>query len=113
MHSNRALRASLLSFLLVLGSFTAFITPTVGAESTSGETTLYFHQYDIEFGGIIDQDMPTKENDSMLPPKILDEEFGAWFIGWFLAIQMKNMMDEYMDEILNDPSIKSCLTKQE
>jgi len=111
MHSNRALRAFLLSFLLVLVLLTAFIAPTVGAGSTSGETTLYFHQYDIEFGGIIDQDMPTKENDSMLPPKILDEEFGTWFIGWFFALQMKNMMDEYMDEILNDPDIQEMLNE--
>jgi len=111
MRSNRTSRVTLLSVILVLGSFTAFITPTVGAESTSGETTLYFHQYDIEFGGIIDQDMPTKENDSMLPPKILDEEFGAWFIGWFIAIQMKNMMDEYMDEFLNDPAIQEMLNE--
>ncbi len=114
MHSNRALRASLLSFLLVLGSFTAFIAPTVGAEeSTSGETTLYFKDalsfenygddggYGDFFGLTpLSQTPPTKQNDSEFPPSLIikdtskllpknrytlnQEEWILWLSGWAL-----------------------------
>ncbi len=114
MHSNRALRASLLSFLLVLGSFTAFIAPTVGAEeSTSGETTLYFKDalsfenygddngYGDFFGLTpVSQTPPTKQNDSEFPPSLIikdtskllpknrytlnSEEWILWLSGWAL-----------------------------
>ncbi|MCK5458813.1 MAG: hypothetical protein KAI20_02895, partial [Thermoplasmatales archaeon] len=53
MHSNRALRAFLLSFLLVLGSLTVFIAPTVGAESTGERTDLYFTEYSTIFSEIL------------------------------------------------------------
>ena len=114
MHSNRALRASLLSFLLVLGSFTAFIAPTVCAEeSTSGETTLYFKDAlsfenygdDGEYGDFfgltpVSQTPPTKQNDSEFPPSLIikdtskllpknrytlnSEEWILWLSGWAL-----------------------------
>ena len=64
MRSNRTSRVTLLSVILVLGSFTAFITPTVGAESTSGETTFFFHS---TLEGGFDQNRPTKENLSAWP----------------------------------------------
>ena len=114
MHSNRALRASLLSFLLVLGSFTAFIVPTVCAEeSTSGETTLYFKDAlsfenygdDSGYGDFfgltpLSQTPPTKQNDSEFPPSLIikdtskllpknrytlnQEEWILWLSGWAL-----------------------------
>ena len=96
MHSNRALRASVLSFLLVLGSFTAFIVPTVGAEPSDDRTDLYFTEYstiisdilfpseddnyygDDLFGNITSQMStirPTEEKDSIwLPRLFIDNE---------------------------------------
>ncbi len=53
MHSNRALRASLLSFLLVLGSLTAFTAPTASAESTGERTDLYFTEYSTIFSEVL------------------------------------------------------------
>ena len=53
MRSNRGLKASLLSLLLIIGSFAAFITPTVVADSTSGETTFYFVDV-YDFGNYYD-----------------------------------------------------------
>ena len=96
MHSNRALRASVLSVLLVLGSFTAFIVPTVGAEPSDDRTDLYFTEYstiisdilfpsedddyygDDLFGNITSQMStirPTEEKDSIwLPRLFIDNE---------------------------------------
>jgi hypothetical protein len=90
MHSNRALRASLLSFLLVLGSFTVFIVPSVCAEPDDERTDLYFTKYntiisqilfpseddyyygDSLIGNITSQmstTRPIEEEDSSWPPK--------------------------------------------
>ena len=60
MHSNRALRASVLSVLLVLGSFTAFIVPTVGAEPSDDRTDLYFTEYSTIISDIL---FPSEEDD--------------------------------------------------
>ncbi len=60
MHSNRALRAILLSFLLVLGSLTVFIIPPVEAQSSDERTYLYF----TDATSIISTLMGTMEGDS-------------------------------------------------
>jgi len=82
MHSNRALRAILISIVLALGLLlpALIIVPTVGADSISGETTFYFkNALSLEFEdglglGIVppvSQDEPTKQNDSKYPPSIV------------------------------------------
>jgi len=102
MHSNRALRAILISIVLVLGSLTTlFIVPSVGAEPTEGETIFYFKDIGEESGEYlgapyVSQIPPTKENDSIYPPTLLikdtsrllprfdlnAEEFVLWLTGW-------------------------------
>jgi hypothetical protein len=69
------------------------IAPVVSADPSSEETTLYFHEYYFETGeGNIDQNFPTKENDSALPPLIGEsEEFLGWLSIWFIAIGMQHM----------------------
>ncbi|MCK5113036.1 MAG: hypothetical protein KAQ84_05780, partial [Thermoplasmatales archaeon] len=78
MHSNRPLRAILLSIILILGSFTVFIAPSACADSI-GETTFYFKNalsFDFEdesvFGIVpLSQDKPTKQDDSKYPPSVV------------------------------------------
>jgi len=104
MHSKRALRASLLSFLLVLGSFTAFTVPTVGAEESEGETTYYFHSL---FEGGFDQNRPTKENISAWPAtlqtsKDIQLEWLSTLMMYILAKMEEsgyNESDPYMGEM--------------
>ena len=102
MHSNKALRAILISIVLVLGPLTTlFIVPSVGAEPTEGETIFYFKDIGEESGEYlgapyVSQIPPTKENDSIYPPTLLikdtsrllprfdlnAEEFVLWLTGW-------------------------------
>ena len=110
MHSNRALRATLISIILVLGSLlpALIIVPTVGADSISGETTFYFkNALNLEFEdglglGIVPvtQDEPTKQNDSEYPPSIFSkntskllpryklnsDEMLTWITAWALYL---------------------------
>ncbi|MCK5261636.1 MAG: hypothetical protein KAJ44_05605, partial [Thermoplasmatales archaeon] len=78
MHSNRPLRATLISVILVLGSLlpALIIIPTVGAETVSGENTFYFKNalsfdFGDEIGIPVSQDKPTKQDDSKYPPSVV------------------------------------------
>ena len=108
MHSNRTLRITLISFMLILGSLlsTFLITPTVCADPIGGETTFYFKdilgleepvEYDSNMGisVLVSQNPPTKQNDSEyppIPPKLLngfeinEEEWINWFSAWALYL---------------------------
>ncbi|UCF12259.1 MAG: hypothetical protein JSW06_09490 [Thermoplasmatales archaeon] len=110
MHSNRPLRATLITVILVLGSLlpALIIFPIVSGDPSTGETTFYFHEYDFDLlEGIIDQNPPTKENDSILPPKIISKEFPSWVFTWFLYIEMLSILDE----IINDPDFQDLLNE--
>jgi len=110
MHSNRPLRATLISVILVLGSLLPAlnIVPIVSGDPSTGETTFYFHDYDFDLlEGIIDQNPPTKKNDSILPPKITSKEFPGWVFAWFLYIEMQSILDE----IINDPDFQDLLNE--
>ncbi|MCK4333070.1 MAG: hypothetical protein KAV40_05765 [Thermoplasmatales archaeon] len=102
MDSNRALRATLISIILILGSLLPMfiLVPTVYAEPSSEETILYFHDfYEYEGENNIDENLPIKENDSQWPPSILDiEKWGVWLLTAF-SIFLFN--DSEFD--LNDP----------
>ena len=75
MHSNRVLRATILSMIVLLSSLLPLIifNPTVSADPTGGTTTLYFHDF-LESDGFMDGNKPTKVNDSEWPPRIWDSE---------------------------------------
>ena len=110
MHSNRPLRATLISVILVLGSLLPAlnIVPIVSGDPSTGETTFYFHDYDFDLlEGIIDQTPPTKKNDSILPPKITSKDFPGWVFAWFLHIEMQSILDE----IINDPDFQDLLNE--
>ena len=116
MYSNRTLRVTLISFMLVLGSLlTLIITPTVGADPIGGETTFYFKdilgleepvEYDSIFGmsALVSQDPPTKQNDSEYPPILLngldinDEEWLNWAAAWMMYL----IGDSYFGEGLGE-----------
>jgi len=75
MHSKRVLRTTIISFILIISLLlpTLIITPTISADSTEGTTTLYFHDI-LETEGIMDENLPTKDNDSEWPPRIWNSE---------------------------------------
>jgi len=94
MHSNRTLRITLISFMLILGSLLSIllITPTASADPIGGETTFYFKdilgleepvEYDSNMGisVLVSQNPPTKQNDSEYP-----EEWLNWFSAWALYL---------------------------
>ena len=74
MHSNRVLRTTIISFILIISLLlpTLIITPITKADTTE-ETTLYFHDI-LETEGIMDENLPTKDNDSEWPPRIWNSE---------------------------------------
>ncbi|UCD14368.1 MAG: hypothetical protein JSW60_02845, partial [Thermoplasmatales archaeon] len=92
MHSNRALRATLISIIFFLSSLlpALIIVPTIGAESTGGTTTLYFHDF-FETEGLMDENPPTKNNDSQWPPRVTDWE--NWLY-WFSVVAISFMINE-------------------
>jgi hypothetical protein len=118
MHSNRPLRATLISVILVLGSLlpSLIIIPTVGAETLSGENTFYFKNalsFDFEdesgFGIVpVSQDKPTKQDDSKYPPSVVrknaskvifkrelnSDEMLYWMTAWTFYL-----LDEFDDNI--------------
>ena len=54
----------IVTFSLLFPAF--LLTPVTQAETAQGETTFYFHQFDLASGeGILDQNLPAKENDSV------------------------------------------------
>ena len=95
-YTRRGIRVIILSVLVLLGSlqFLTICLP-VAAESTDGTTTLYFHHFDFtEFYGEIDQNPPTKENDSEFPPQINDEAFIDWLFIWLAAQTFEDYFDD-------------------
>ncbi len=78
MHSKRVLRTTIITFILIISLLlpTLIITPTISADSTEGTTTLYFHDI-LETEGIMDENLPTKDNDSEWPPRFWNSE--SWF----------------------------------
>ena len=129
MHSNRALRASVLSVLLVLGSFTAFIVPTVGAEPSDDRTDLYFTEYstiisdilfpseeddyygDDLFGNITSQMStirPTEEKDSIWLPPLLSDNKSANITG---RINQKYLELILMWVVFNNPDLVKNFTQ--
>jgi hypothetical protein len=109
MKAHKALRAILFTFILTVGSLLpALSIPPVHAETTKGETTFYFHYFDSETGNnTVDQNLPIKENDSAIPPKITSPEFLNWALMWFISIESKNLINEFM----NDPEFQEMLNQ--
>ncbi len=80
MKAHKALRAILFTFILTVGLLLpALISTPVLAESSSGQTTLYFtdalnyaeNDNSSEFGfAFVSQTSPTKQNDSEYPPSL-------------------------------------------
>lgn len=124
MHSNRMLRTSILSIILLLSLLLPLLVaiPTVSADSISGEATFYFKDalsYDFEaesdFGVIsVSQEIPTKKDDSTYPPRpikinsskaifkreISTEEMFYWLAAWTFFILPEfeeNISDEFGD----------------
>jgi len=78
MHAQKALQAILLTFILTVGSvIPALLSPSVSAQPTQGNTTLYFTNA-LNFSAIenfsdfgfapISLNPPTNQNDSQYPP---------------------------------------------
>ena len=80
MKAHKALRAILFTFILTVGFLLSALTSTpVLAESSSGQTTLYFtdalnyitNENSSEFGfAFVSETSPTKQNDSEYPPSL-------------------------------------------
>ena len=107
MHLNRVLRVTLISLILLISSFTSFISiPHAKAES-SDYTTLYFHDmFEYEGESTIDENFPIKDNDSEWPPKISDpQNFALWFATAFISYLFNESYDSYYDflSIFSDP----------
>jgi hypothetical protein len=76
MLAHKALKAVLLTFILISGSFlTIFLIPVAHAENSQGYTTLYFTNalnFENEDGvSTLTQIRPTSQKDSEYPPSIL------------------------------------------
>ena len=80
MKAHKALRAIIFTFILTVGFLLSVLTSTpVLAESSSGQTTLYFtdalnnaaNENLSDFGfAFVSQTSPTKQNDSQYPPSL-------------------------------------------
>jgi len=106
MSLGREFKACFISSLLLISLFSVFVfaPASVGAEESTGTTTIYFHDYDPFFmAGFINQTAPTKDNDSQWPPSILNtEEWLEWFLIWlsykgWLSELNESELEEYID----------------
>ncbi|MFW6119882.1 MAG: hypothetical protein ACOC80_03145 [Petrotogales bacterium] len=94
MYSDRVLRVTLISIILVLGSLlpALIIVPVVGADPISGETTFYFkNALSLEFENISESGFvpvsvvePTKKVDSRYPPNIFKKNTSKLLPGYNL-----------------------------
>jgi len=116
MHSNRVLRTSILSIILVLSSLlpSLIITPVISADSVIGDTTFYFKdvtstdiESEFDFGTPVSLEKPTKKTNSVYPPKIIklntsktSEEMQYWFLTW--SLYLLSELDENISEEFGD-----------
>lgn len=95
MKAHKALRTTVLIVILSLGIITpALISPQVRAQSSTGQTTLYF----VEALGLLDDEnfseffiplsltAPTKQNDSEYPPSLFIKNTSKLFLKYSLNI---------------------------
>jgi len=92
MHSNRVQRTTIISIILIINLLlpVLIITPTISADSTGGTTTLYFHDI-LETEGIMDENLPTKNNNSEWPPRIWNSE--SWLY-WATILATSYLFNE-------------------
>ena len=94
---DRKFRTCLITFILMISSLSivVLIPEHVGAES-SGNTVLYFHESFMGMDGVVDEIMPTGENDSMWPPRLSNNpnEWLEWIFLWYAFEQMKDSLNE-------------------
>ncbi len=117
MLAHKALKAVILLFILISGSFfQVFLTPVAGAEGTQGYTTLYFtNVLNINSEGdvpVLTPTPPTSQQDSFYPPHILtdkelrdknntmiSEEFITWLSTALLGELFGNLSDMNLSDI--------------
>jgi len=101
MSLGREFKACFISSLLLISLFSVFVfaPASVGAEESTGTTTIYFHDC-LMTDFIINQTAPTKDNDSQWPPSILNtEEWLEWFLMWLLY---KDLLSEFNESELEE-----------